>query len=66
MQQKIEAQWTTIGFNQVFDQYIQTGVSYVEAYLKAEEDHVKLFGHIRFKSYESFRGCRHNLIFKKK
>lgn len=59
----IPSQWTTEGFNQRFDELIQTGISYVDAYMKAEEEHVKLFGKLRFKNYDSFRSSRKNLLF---
>jgi hypothetical protein len=62
-QSDIPSQWTTEGFNKRFDEIIKTGVSYLNAYIQAEEEHVKLFGRIRFKSYESFRSSRKNLLF---
>jgi len=65
-QSEIPSQWTTEGFNQRFDELIKTGLPYVQAYVQAEEEHVRLFGSIRFKSYESFRSSRLNLLFNKR
>jgi len=64
-QSEPESQWTTRGFNQRFDELIKS-MPYIQAYVQAEEEHVKLFGRIRFKSYESFRASRVNLLFGKK
>lgn len=58
-----ETQWTNKGFNQVFDELIKTGMNYTRAYLEAEEQHIKKFGKIRYKSYDSFRSCRSKLLF---
>lgn len=57
------SQWTNEGFNQVFESLIKTGITYVEAYIKAEEMHVEKFGRIRYKSYDSFRSSRKKLLF---
>lgn len=62
--QPIKAQWTNEGFNQVFEDLMKQDITYVEAYRQAEMKHVELFGSIRYRSYESFRSCRHKLIFK--
>jgi hypothetical protein len=58
-----ESQWTNKGFNQRFEELIKLDITYVEAYILAEEEHVKLFGRIRYKSYDSFRDCRRKLLF---
>lgn len=64
-QSEVPSQWTNEGFNQVFERLVKTEQTYTHAYLKAEEEHKKLFGTYRYKSYESFRGCRHTLLFGK-
>ncbi len=62
----MKAQLTNEGFNELFEQFMKEDITYVQAYLKTEEYHIKTFGRIRFKSYESFRASRHNLLFAKK
>lgn len=64
-QSEPESQWSNRGFNQKFEEIIRDNpdITYVRAYIIAEEQHVKLFGRIRYKSYESFRFCRKKLIF---
>lgn len=64
--QPIKAQLTTEGFNDLFEQFMKEDIPYTQAYVKAEEYHIKVFGSIRYKSYESFRASRHNLLFGKK
>ncbi len=62
-----ESQWTVKGFNDRFDDLIKekdTYNSYVQAYARAEEDHFKLFGKYRYKSYDSFRDSRRKYLFK--
>lgn len=64
---KYESQWTIKGFNDKFDELIKdtdTYNSYIKAYAKAEEDHFKLFGKYRYKSYDAFRDSRRAYIFK--
>lgn len=61
----IDSQWTTKGFNDRFEQLIKDGLTYQNAYLKCEEEHVALFGKLRYKTYDSFRDVRRDLIFKK-
>ncbi len=58
-----ETEWTVRGFNQRFDEFVKDGNNYVQSYIKTEEEHVELFGHIRFKNYESFRSSRKNFLF---
>jgi hypothetical protein len=63
---EVESQWTNEGFNMVFERIIkENDITYVEAYRRAELIHVEQFGKIRYSSYESFRGCRHRLLFGK-
>jgi hypothetical protein len=64
--QPIKAQLTIEGFNELFERFMADDITYTQAYLKAEEFHVKMFGSIRYKSYESFRASRHNFLFGKK
>jgi hypothetical protein len=61
----MKAQLTNEGFNELFEGIIKANrdITYVEAYRLAELKHVEMFGAIRYKSYESFRGCRHKLLF---
>jgi hypothetical protein len=60
----IKAQWTNEGFNQVFEELMKNDITYVEAYRQAELKHVELFGALRYSNYDSFRSCRHKLLFK--
>ena len=60
---EVESQWTAEGFNRVFEEFLKTEVTYVEAYRLTEELHVKTFNSLRYKSYESFRNSRKVLIF---
>jgi hypothetical protein len=62
-QSEHESQWTNRGFNRRFEEMIKEDITYVEAYRRTEEEHVKLFGQIRYRSYESFRECRKKLLF---
>jgi len=62
----IKAQLTNEGFNELFEMYMKTELTYVGAYQKAEEDHKSRFGSYRYKSYESFRNSRYSLLFGKK
>lgn len=61
-----ESEWTCKGFNDVFNELIKQDITYIQAYIQAEEMHVQRFGKIRFSSYESFRNSRRNLLFKNK
>lgn len=65
-----EAQWTSRGFMQRFDQIMTENKDnpdfrYTHAYSQAEEEHIKLFKKTRFKSYDSFREYRRQIIFPK-
>ena len=48
-----------------FDELIKTSKTYPNAYFIAEEEHLKLFGKCRYRSYESFRDVRRKWVFKK-
>ena len=63
----IPAQWTNEGFNTRFEQVLQDNKDYryVHAYRIVEEEHMKLFGTFRYKSYESFRISRRVMLFGK-
>jgi len=60
-----ESQWTQDGFMTRFDELIRNARTYWEAYEQTENEHIKLFGRCRYKSYESFRDVRRKWIFKK-
>lgn len=61
--------WTPEKFNSRFDEILQANrfenpdFPYTQAYQIVEEEHVKLFGKVRFSSYDSFRHIRRNIIF---
>lgn len=61
----IDSQWTFEGFNSVFEKLIKQEKTYVQAYIEAEEMHVRLFGKLRYSSYDSFRLTRQKAIFGK-
>jgi len=66
----IESEWTAKGFIDRFEQIMSQhktddGFTYMRGYLQAEEEHTNLFNHPRFRSYESFREYRRQIIFKK-
>lgn len=62
-----ESQWTVAGFNQRFEELIAKpySLAYQEAYARAEEEHYKAFGRLRYSSYESFRVVRRTYIVNK-
>lgn len=67
---EIEAQWTNKGFNDRFDQIMvehqeDDHFSYMRGYEQAEEEHVILFGKLRYSSYQSFRESRRQMLFPK-
>lgn len=61
---KVESEWTEDGFNEVFEHFMKRDITYTEAYRLTEEEHVRLFNKLRYKSYDSFRGARHKRLFK--
>jgi citrate synthase len=61
----IPSQWTTEGFMQRYEELVKESRTYFDAYTNAEREHINLFGHPRYKNYDSFRMTRNQLILKK-
>jgi hypothetical protein len=58
----IPTQWTNHGFMMRYEQIVKESDTYFEAYHKTEAEHEKLFGHKRYKNFESFRATRTQMI----
>ncbi len=66
MEGNYDSCWTIDGFMKRFDDLLKDHLTYINAYQKAEDEHMKLFGKFRYKSYDSFRQTRRDWVFKKK
>lgn len=53
-----ETQLTPEGFDDLFIHYTKECRTYVEAYFKAERDHIKKHGRTKYSSYDSYRTAR--------
>lgn len=65
-----ESQWTAKGFMTRFDEIMteqkdNPDFRYSHGYYKAEQEHIDKFGKSRFKTYESFREYRRQVLFPK-
>jgi len=61
----IPTQWTTEGFMMQYDDNFKDCKTYLDAYKKTEQQHEELFGKPRYKSYDSFRMTRKQMILKR-
>lgn len=61
----IEVKWTEAHFNKVFEDTIKANkdITYQSAYIMVEDQHISLFGKVRYSSYDSFRVCRKKMLF---
>jgi len=60
--------WTTEYFYNRFDEVLKDNpdMPYPFVYGKVEQEHIDLFNHARFSSYDSFRNCRKKWLFEPK
>jgi hypothetical protein len=55
---KYEITFTAKGFNDLFDYHLVGSKNNVEAYKKAENEHLKVCGRFKYSSYHTFKQIR--------